>query len=129
MVIPVSKHIKTIIFKITLFLLAGMPIPSVWAGMVDPTRPPNTVDQEVSNAGPVLQSILIGPARSEAIISGRTVKLGDQFGEARVMKITESEVVLKSGNEIQTLKLFPSIEKRLTDRQASVTPASRGQEK
>ena len=116
--------------QIALMLLGILSLSSVEAAdMVDPTRPPNAVDQQMSNAGPVLQSVLIGPGRSEAIISGRTVRLGDQFGEARITKITESEVVLKSGNEVQTLKLFPSIEKRLTDRQASVTPASRGQEK
>jgi hypothetical protein len=38
----------------------------------------------------------------------------DVIGDARVVKISESEVVLKSGSEIKTLKLFPGVEKRVS---------------
>lgn len=84
----------------------------------DPTRPPAAMDTRPEPAagtqagGPMLQSVLISPTRKAAIISGRTVALGEKFGDARVVKITETEVVLRNGKEMQTLKLFPDIEKR-----------------
>ncbi|RJG07982.1 MSHA biogenesis protein MshK [Noviherbaspirillum cavernae] len=99
--------------------------------MADPTRPPGALDSAYGavDAGPVLQSVLIGPGRAEAIISGRTVRLGEQFGDARVIKITDAEVVLRNGSEVQTLKLFPSIEKLPASSRVSNKPALRGQEK
>jgi MSHA biogenesis protein MshK len=91
--------------------------------LMDPTRPPTAPDyaHESAPANPVLQSVLISPGRAEAIINGRTVKLGDQVGEAQIVKISETEVVLRNGASLQTLKLFPSIEKQLTtERQRNV---------
>jgi MSHA biogenesis protein MshK len=41
------------------------------------------------------------------------VNLGEKFGDARVVKISESEVVLRNGSNLQTLKLFPGLEKQL----------------
>ena len=88
--------------------------------LADPTRPPAipAVMQEggssAATTGPVLQSVLVSPGRRVAIISGQTVKVGDKFGDALVVEIAESEVVLRSGKELRRLKLFPGIAKRLT---------------
>jgi MSHA biogenesis protein MshK len=83
----------------------------------DPTRPPASIDRPTEDSsvratGPVLQSVLISPSRKVAIINGETVKLGDKFGDARVVKIAETEVVLRNGNDVQVLKLFPQVEKK-----------------
>ena len=85
----------------------------------DPTRPPpelatssSTPDGAAVPTGPVLQSVQISPASRSAIISGQRVVQGSTYGDARVVKISESEVVLKSGSDYQTLKLFPGVEKR-----------------
>jgi MSHA biogenesis protein MshK len=85
----------------------------------DPTRPPAALGHagdggaSASAAGrPVLQSVLISPGRTMAMISGQMVKVGDRVGEARVIKISETEVVLRNGKELETLKLFPGVEKR-----------------
>lgn len=81
----------------------------------DPTRPPSILFAPVGAAetgGPVLQSVRISPGQRSAIISGEQVRLGDKFGGARVIKINETEVVLKSRDGLQTLKLFPDAEKR-----------------
>jgi MSHA biogenesis protein MshK len=86
----------------------------------DPMRPPasiapwNETGASAIPSGPVLQSVLISPRRTVAIISGQTVRLGDKYGDAKVTAIREGEVDLRSGKNIQTLKLFPGIEKRLT---------------
>ena len=97
---------------------------------VDPTRPPASLAQDGSAqrafSGPTLQSVLVSPGRTEAIISGQTVKLGGKFGEAVVVKITEGEVVLRTGTDLQTLKLYPGIEKRATSGAASMSRTAPG---
>lgn len=115
-----------------LLMIAATPVGSAQP-LLDPTRPPASLDPvpqgnvSAPASAPVLQSVLISAGRRVAIISGQTVRLGEKFGEARVTKITESEVVLRSGTEVQTLKLFPGIEKRLTSSRADTKPDSRGQ--
>jgi MSHA biogenesis protein MshK len=111
----------------------------IWAeNLRDPTRPSNSLlpaadakagDNAVTSTSgaPVLQSVLVSPGRTVAIISGQTVKLGEQFGNARVIKITESEVVLRNGNDLQTLRLFPNLEKRLSYGETGIKPNSRAQ--
>ncbi|HZW14191.1 MAG TPA: hypothetical protein VFF81_13495 [Noviherbaspirillum sp.] len=92
--------------------------------LVDPTRPPASLGAEPAvsgqavQSGPVLQSILISPRRKEAIISGQTVKVGDKVGEATIVRIAEDQVVLRHGKDLETLKLFPNIEKRSTSSRA-----------
>lgn len=87
----------------------------------DPTQPPaglvadpGAAPAAVANAatGPVLQSVLISPERKSAIIGGKTVGVGDRYGDAQVVGIGEGEVVLKSGNKLRTLRLFPEVTKR-----------------
>jgi len=83
----------------------------------DPTRPPDALNPALVNAagspdtGPVLQSVLISRGRKVAIIGGKEVRLNDKYGDARVIKITETEVVLRRGKDVKTLKLFPDVEK------------------
>lgn len=89
---------------------------AIGQGLADPTRPP-AVSEPVSQQGatvpegPQLQSVLISPTRRVATISGQSVMLGEKFGEARVVKITENEVVLRNGQDVQVLKLFPDVQK------------------
>jgi MSHA biogenesis protein MshK len=88
----------------------------------DPTRPPAMAESagehgtSTATAGPVLQSVLISPTRKIAMIDGQALKPGDKFGDARVVKITENELVLRNGQEVQTLKLFPQVEKQKAPR-------------
>lgn len=93
---------------------------AVAEAITDPTRPPleNTIGDIAPTSGekPVLQSVLISPLRVEAIINGRTVKVGDKVGDAKIVKISESEVLLREGKDLQVLKLFPNVEKRPNSR-------------
>lgn len=84
----------------------------------DPTRPPPeaSIMGGVSAApasGPVLQSVLIAPGRKSAVIGGQLVVEGDLFGDAKVVKISEGEVLLSGPAGEQTLKLFPGVEKTI----------------
>lgn len=90
------------------------------AGLVDPTQPPAQLRMSAVGTGaiadiqqPVLQSVMISQAQRRAMISGQTVVVGGQYQDARVVKISEGEVVLKRGNELQTLKLFPDLQKHV----------------
>lgn len=92
------------------------------AQLLDPTRPPDFFGQaqpSTVSAGPVLQSVLISPQRKIAIISGKTVQVGEKFGESSVLSITETEVVLRNGKSLQTLKLFPDVQKKLSSSSTS----------
>ena len=97
------------------FLLA-LAVPAHGAPLADPTRPPNTAAEDDGGAGilsgPRLESVLIAPDRRVAVISGQQVKLGDKYRDAQVVRISESEVVLRTGDATETLKLFPGVDKK-----------------
>jgi len=89
--------------------------------LADPTRPYATpaAESEGQGGGLVLQSVMISPLQRLAIISGRLVKLGDQVGGATVVSIAETEVALKEGTQVQTLRLYPGVDKRQAGKSAS----------
>ncbi len=85
--------------------------------MKDPTKPPaslsapGTLAVQEENVGTQLQSILISSGRKLAVINGSMVPLGGMVGEARLVAISETQVVLKNGDETEILKLFPGVDK------------------
>jgi MSHA biogenesis protein MshK len=85
-------------------------------GMTDPTRPPSaSTGKPVSRpeaAASRLQSVLISPGRKLAIIDGRSVGLGARVGDATVVAIAPTQVILQTRGTYQTLKLHPGIEKK-----------------
>lgn len=110
-----------------LVLLAGMQLQAQAQAesLPDPTRPAYQAGwhgDATPSSGPVLQSVLISPQRKIAIISGQTVGLGEKFGAATVIKISEASVVLRNDNKLQTLELFPDIEKRVTPSRVQSDP-------
>ena len=96
-------------------------------GLSDPTRPPGATSGMTQSSGAEeqavsatqLQSVLIAAGRRVAVINGQTVALGGTFGEAKVIKISETEVVLRRGAETEVLKMYPGIEKQATKRRVS----------
>lgn len=96
--------------------LASATAAAIGAGLPDPMRPPPVLGAAdggaVDVALPVLQSVMLSPSRKMAIISGQAVALGGSYQGARLVKINESEVVLRNGSEVQTLKLFPDLDKQ-----------------
>ena len=93
-----------------LFFAAG----SGAQALADPTRPPlELMGAAATRAAPrtPLQSILLSSARQGAIINGQYVPLGGVYGNARLVKITATEVTLKSDQTVEVLQLYPSVEK------------------
>jgi MSHA biogenesis protein MshK len=98
--------------------------PLMAENLPDPTRPPTmlmttSVGAE-SSSGPILQSILIGSHRHVAIISGQSVALNEKYGDQILIRMSETEVVLRNGSQLQTLKLFPDFEKKRSHDGASL---------
>ncbi len=60
-----------------------------------------------AEAGPRVESILIAPDRRVAVINGETVTLGGRVADAEVVRIDESEVVVRGAEGERTLRLLP----------------------
>jgi len=98
-------------------------------GLNDPTRPPtvsaSAPEAAADAAASQLQSVLIAPGRRLAIINGQTVALGGRVGDATLTQITETGVVLKRGDLLESLPLLPGIAKQ----PARPARASKGEQK
>jgi MSHA biogenesis protein MshK len=100
----------------------------------DPTRPPAGIPLAAGDAGmpgePVLQSVLLAGDRSLAVIDGVTVPLGGRYGEAKLVKVSEGQVVLQRPGGAQVLRLYPTVElKRVAGDESSRPAAPRGKKK
>ncbi|HTJ97093.1 MAG TPA: hypothetical protein VL381_06465 [Rhodocyclaceae bacterium] len=81
----------------------------------DPTRPAGSVGQssDAEQASSGLQSIVRrAGAKPQALINGELIALGGKVGDARLVQINESSVVLlSSSGGRETLTLTPGIAK------------------
>ena len=83
----------------------------------DPTRPPAGLAQEggqgdAAMLGSVLESVMLpGKGRPLAVISGRQVRLGEKYGDSRLVRVNEREAVLAGPSGVERLLLTPGIEK------------------
>lgn len=90
----------------------------VWATLPDPTAPPAAVSQDAAASAPAvsLTAIKRSGKHRVAVIGGQEIGVGGRYEDARVVRITENEVVLRRGDETTVLTLYPHIEKRLRGR-------------
>lgn len=84
--------------------------------MADPTRPPPSFVAPAQDAaaapGPVLQSVIMpGRGKPLAVIDGQQVRLGQRYGESRLVRLTEREAVLEGPDGVVLLMLTPGVEK------------------
>ena len=87
---------------------------SLAQALTDPTRPPLDLLTAAAPGGTPrtpLQAILLSSARKGAIISGQYVPLGGTYGRARLVKISATEVTLKSDQGLEVLQLYSPMEK------------------
>ena len=125
-----------------LILLVAPVMSAIAQSVADPTRPPDlpvSAGMAASAAagtgapapatGPVLESILMSATHAEAIISGKAVRPGDRIATGQVVRISESEVTVRTNVGLQTLKLFPGIEKRYAAAEQPAAPAKRDKTK
>jgi MSHA biogenesis protein MshK len=74
----------------------------------DPTRPGGGGGGGGASG---VTSILITPARKQAVINGRTVVVGDRVGDAVVVDIQPYEVILNRGGRESRMRLVPRLDK------------------
>lgn len=99
--------------KRALFALLAMPLAAL--ALTDPTAPPAAQGPGVDGmAAPVIQLTAIKRVggRRIAVIGGQEIAVGGRYQDARVVRISESEVVLRQGSETKVLRLHPQVEKR-----------------
>ncbi|ODU50037.1 MAG: hypothetical protein ABS92_04295 [Thiobacillus sp. SCN 63-374] len=85
----------------------------VWAGLPDPTAlPVAPAAKDSASPGISLTAIKRRGAQRLAVIDGQEVAVGGRYQGARVVRITESEVVLRRGTDVTVLELYPHVEKR-----------------
>jgi MSHA biogenesis protein MshK len=89
------------------------------APFADPFRPPQQArppapegDMRPGVGGTRLESVLIGPDRRIAVIAGQRYAEGDKFGDGRVLRISETEVVIRHAGRDEALKLYPQSARR-----------------
>lgn len=105
--------------------LALVPVAALPQELTDPTRPPAGFTAAplgavvVAPPGNQLQSVIISPKRKAAIINGMVVELGEKYGDAVLTKVAEDEVVLRTGDSSEVLKLYPGVEKTAIARGAA----------
>jgi len=96
-----------------LLLASGLFISTVALGapFPDPTRPPAPASrgEQPTGGGTQLESILIAPDRRIAVIDGQQVTVGARIPAGEIIRITESEVVVRGTEGERALKLFPSL--------------------
>ncbi len=90
----------------------------------DPTRPPAILAEpapadegksdKAEKAAPAgLQTVIMRKGEKPlAVINGQTVQLGGMVGEARLVKLNESEAVLQGPNGMEMLHLTPGVERK-----------------
>lgn len=82
----------------------------------DPTRPPVSTGYagEGGDLGGRLSSVILPRnGRPSAVIGGQVVLLGGFVGEARLVRVSENEVVLEGPDGIERLYLTPDVEKKV----------------
>ena len=99
-----------------LILALGAPVAGAQTSIADPTRPPAEISSPNQDAtevsGPVLQSVKIpNKGKPVAVIGGQQIRLGEMYGESRLIKLTEREAVLEGPAGIEHLMLTPGVEK------------------
>ena len=123
----VRRTHSTLLILSVVFMLSIIPYHASADEMLrDPTRPPDALSSprqiiqdkedkqmEVVISSPRLQAVMISGNHRSAIISGRSVTVGEKIGHAQIIRINESEVVLKSGGESRTLRLFTHPSKQI----------------
>ena len=100
--------------RMMLFALALLAPPLAAAALPDPTALPGSPVATGGGGNPALSLTAIKRIgnRRVAVIGGQEIAVGGHFQDARVAKISESEVVLRRGAETTVLTLYPQVEKR-----------------
>jgi len=102
-------------------LTAGVAGHACAQALSDPTRPPDAFRPPLGSApaAPVASQfssqpvVILSSDRRQITINGQTAKIGGRLGNAKVIRISDAEVVLQSTDGTETIKLYGAVEKKL----------------
>ena len=119
------RHTTAAARALVLATLAAWPLSGGAQILNDPTRPPAAAlsaapESDGRSGTSSLHIVMISPAERVAIIGGKRVKEGDKYGDARVVRITDSQVELISASGNETLRLYPNVEMKSAETPAAV---------
>ena len=105
------------VFSVVKIVFAFSITPAAAQGLPDPTRPPQFVAPTATAAealSPQLHSVVV-PAHGKpmAMVGGVPVSVGDKVGDAKVVRISETEVVLRGPEGEQVLRMTPGVDKQV----------------
>ena len=121
--------LKELLMAVAVLVAAGECLAQ--GSLVDPTRPPSGVVNDFApvgeNMGPVLQSVLM-PKKGKpvAVIGGQQIRLGEKYGESRLVRLSEREAVLEGPDGVERLQLTPGIEKVIVKKNRTEKTAAAG---
>ena len=102
-----------------LALAIALGTPRVLAqGLSDPMRPPREIiggsaaAYEPAGSSSPAQVVIISKDRHQVTINGRTVNLGERYGNATVVRISDEEIVLQRPEATETIKLYSSVQRK-----------------
>lgn len=104
-----------------LFCVVGLAFAAHAAPFPDPTQPPTMAGSggDAARGGPRVESILIAPDRRLAVIDGEQVTLGSKVAGGAVVRITETEVVVRGADGERTLRLYPETRRAVTTKRGN----------
>ena len=97
-------------------LVAGAVVAAEMGDLPDPTNPAGHATGASSSG---VQSILITPRYKQAVIHGRTLRVGDRVGDAVIVDIQPYEVILDRGGRESRMRLVPRLDKQKKEDGAS----------
>jgi MSHA biogenesis protein MshK len=115
--------IKNMSPLVLLVLMLGLHPFAQAESLKDPTLPPANLNSEANSVnadgqlmptGPMLQSVMLGAQYRAAIIDGQKIVLGQKYGDATLIKLSEREALLRNPDgTTQTLSLSV-VDKKIT---------------
>ena len=117
-----------------LALAIALGTPRVLAqGLSDPMRPPREIiggsaAYEPAGSSSPAQVVIISKDRRQVTINGRTVNLGERYGNATVVRISDEEIVLQRPEATETIKLYSSVQRTKHWRAARTDAAGKQEE-
>ena len=111
---------KSILRKIAAVLVTSLvAVAAVAAEMGDLPDPTNPAGYATGASSSGVQSILITPRDKQAVIHGRTLRVGDRVGDAVIVDIQSYEVILNRGGRESRMRLVPRLDKQKKEDGAS----------
>ena len=100
-------------------VVAALPIGAASQGLRDPTLAPSAVQQGPGGAGagekataPASMAVIVRDGRPYVVAGTRLVAQGQMLGDARVERISETEIWLREGKTLRKIPRFAGVQRK-----------------